>query len=116
MVLGFALLVFGLAAETTVLSRVLSARPVLLGGGISYSVYLMQMPVKAWVNMAADRFAVGNAMLRLACTFTLLTLISLILFQAVENPARKLLRTLFARLEERRSGNAIADRRRRATP
>ena len=44
---AFSALIYALAAESTLLSRFLSTPLMLLGGGISYSVYLMQMPAKA---------------------------------------------------------------------
>jgi peptidoglycan/LPS O-acetylase OafA/YrhL len=100
-VVAFAALLFGLAAEKTVLSRFLSTRAILLGGGISYAVYLMQMPVKNWGLMLAHRYNVGTN-LRLGLNMALLILIALILFKAVEDPARRLLRSLFAQIERRR--------------
>ncbi len=100
-VIAFSGLVFGLAAEKTMLSQFLSTRTMLLGGGISYSVYLMQMPVKAWGTLLADRFHLGTAV-RLPLNAVLLILISLILFKAVEEPARRVLRSFFAAIENRR--------------
>ncbi len=105
-VVGFALLVYGLAAESTALSRFLSTKLMILGGGISFSIYLMQMPVKSWVNLTLDHFHQDSTNLRLFLNFFILTLISLVLFKAVEDPARKLLRSVFARFEERRSAAA----------
>jgi peptidoglycan/LPS O-acetylase OafA/YrhL len=101
-VAGFSALIFGLAAERTLLSRFLSTKAMMLGGGISYSVYLMQMPVKTWVILFAERTHLESAMLRLGLTAAVLTLISLMLFKTVEDPARKVLRGMFARLETRR--------------
>ena len=101
-VAGFLMLIWGLAGEATVLSRLLSTKLALLGGGISYSVYLMQMPVKYWVQGAADHYGQRSSALRMTCSTVLLLVISLILFKAVENPARKVIRSAFARLERRR--------------
>ena len=106
-VAGFAALIYGLAAERTLLSRFLSTRWMLLGGGISYSVYLMQMPVKTWVLLVSERMQIGSQLLRLALTTAVLTLISLMLFKMVEDPARKVLRRFFAILEERRTTQAV---------
>jgi peptidoglycan/LPS O-acetylase OafA/YrhL len=105
-VVAFAALLFGLAAETTRLSRLLSTRGMLLGGGISYSIYLMQMPVKAWVSLLAGSLHIGSEFSRMGLTFGLLLLVSFILFKTVEEPARRLLRSLFASLEERRTASA----------
>ena len=114
-VLAFALLIYGLAAERTLLSRVLSTKTMLLGGGISYSIYLMQMPVKFWVQLVADRLHLHSQNLRLGLNAALLLLLSLILFKAVENPARKALRSMFAAIEFRRQTAGRAALRREAT-
>jgi peptidoglycan/LPS O-acetylase OafA/YrhL len=100
-VVAFAALLFGLAAERTILSRFLSTKTMLLGGGISYSVYLMQIPIKSWGMLLADRYHFGTN-LRLATNTAILLAISLILFKVVEDPARKLLRSFFAGIERRR--------------
>jgi peptidoglycan/LPS O-acetylase OafA/YrhL len=111
-VVAFSALIFGLAAERTLLSRFLSTKTMLLGGGISYSIYLMQMPLKGWVLSIADRFHVESQFLRMAITAVALILVCLLLFKFLEDPARKLLRSLFAKLERRRH---TAMERRRAT-
>jgi len=113
---AFAALLFGLAAEKTLLSRFLSSKAMLLGGGISYSIYLVQMPVKSWVQTITERLHLGNEGLRFLITATVLIGVSLILFKAVEDPARKLLRGVFARMETARTGRAEDQvQRKRAT-
>jgi peptidoglycan/LPS O-acetylase OafA/YrhL len=77
-----------------------------LGGGISYSIYLMQMPVKSWVSLIFERLGIESQSLRLVVTAVLLIAISLLLFKLVEDPARRLLRSLFARVEQSRRGAA----------
>jgi peptidoglycan/LPS O-acetylase OafA/YrhL len=111
-VIAFAALLFGLAAEKTLLSRFLSSKWMLLGGGISYSIYLVQMPVKGWVQIITERMHLGNEALRFLITATALIGVSLILFKAVEDPARKVLRGIFARMETARTAQA---QRKRAT-
>ncbi len=105
-VTAFAALLFGLAAERTLLSRFLSTRIMLLGGGISYSIYLMQMPVKFWIQAIAKRTHLGSETLRFAITVVALIGISWFLFRAVEDPARRVLRGLFANMEARRDRRA----------
>ncbi len=105
-VAAFSALIFGLAAEKTLLSRMLSTRLMLLGGGISYSVYLMQMPVKAWVILFAEHIHLQSSNARLVLTTVTLTAVSLMLFKGVEDPARKVLRGVFARMEVRRAAQA----------
>jgi peptidoglycan/LPS O-acetylase OafA/YrhL len=102
-VIGFSALIFGLAAERTLLSRFLSTKTMLLGGGISYSVYLMQMPVKSSVSSVAGHLHVRSEIVRMGLTMVVLVGVSLFLFKAVEDPARRVLRSFFAGLERGRS-------------
>jgi peptidoglycan/LPS O-acetylase OafA/YrhL len=98
-VAAFASLLFGLAAETTLLSRFLSTPAMLLGGAISYSVYLIQLPVKQWVLAAAAHVHFGSETTRMLITAIVLPLVAYVTFTVVEDPARKFLRGAFARSE-----------------
>ena len=109
-VIAFSALIFGLAAEKTLLSRFLATRVMVLGGGISYAIYLMQMPLKLWVSLTFERLGIQLLSLRLVVTALLLIAVSLLLFKLVEDPARKLLRSFFARVEQ---GRQAAARRRK---
>ena len=102
-VVAFAALLYGLAAETTMLSRFLSTKTMLLGGGISYSIYLVQLPVKGWIQRITTSMHLNSEAIRFLITATALIGVSLILFKAVEDPARKVLRGLFSRMEAARS-------------
>ena len=77
-----------------------------LGGGISYAIYLMQMPLKLWVSLTFERLGIQLLSLRLVVTALLLIAVSLLLFKLVEDPARKLLRAFFSRVEQRRQATA----------
>jgi peptidoglycan/LPS O-acetylase OafA/YrhL len=107
---SFCTLVFGLAAEKTMLSRVLSTKTMLLGGGISYSIYLMQQPVKELVNLSASRFHVSSEAARMGAMILLLFTVSYLLFKGVEEPVRRLLRSFFAKLEQRRFPHLVEKR------
>ncbi len=102
-VIAFSALLYGLAAERTALSRWLSTKTMLVGGGISYSIYLVQMPVKGWVGMVAERVGLRSEAVRFGVTAVVLMWVSWLLFRTVEDPARKVLRGMFARLETRRA-------------
>ncbi len=102
-VVAFAALLFGLAAEKTLVSRFLSTKAMLLGGGISYSIYLVQMPVKNWVQLITAPMHLNSEALRFLITATTLIGVSLILFKAVEDPVRTVLRGIFSRMEAARS-------------
>lgn len=111
-VIAFASLLFGLAAETTVLSRLLSTKTMLLGGGISYSIYLIQLPVKIWVQLVMAPMHLNSELIRFLITATALIGVSLMLFKLVENPSRKVLRRTFSRMEAARSAQ---NQKKRAT-
>lgn len=95
-VLGFAVLVYGLASERTWISRFLSTRALILGGGISYSIYLLQTSVRQgmdpiFAGHGFNRYLIGKLLM-----FPLLLLASYLAFTFIEEPARKFLRRKFA--------------------
>ena len=98
---GFAALLYGLAAESSPLRWLLSTRLLLLCGQISYGVYLLQWPVKAAANLLSVhlRFPVGATF---PLYLVLLLAVSAAGFFGVEEPARKLLRTGFLHWEQAR--------------
>jgi peptidoglycan/LPS O-acetylase OafA/YrhL len=95
---GFALMVYGLASEQTHLARLLSTRLALLAGGISYSMYLLQTPVRVWMKNPAIVARMGNGAANMLLVPALLIVFSLATFLCIEEPARRLLRTAFAKL------------------
>jgi peptidoglycan/LPS O-acetylase OafA/YrhL len=95
--LGFALLLYGLAAERTLLSRLLSTRALLLGGAISYSLYLLQTPVRTWIKSAFAATHHADGLANMAAVVLTLIPAALLSFFLVEEPSRKLLRRLFSR-------------------
>lgn len=111
---AFCALVFSLAAERTLLSRFLSTPLVMLGGGISYSIYLFQFPVRQWVQAISERMHLHSETLRSAATIATLLLLSLMLFKGVEDPARRVIRRLFTALEARRGAQAASARMQRS--
>ena len=100
---AFAALIFGLAAERTWLSRFLSTPIMILGGGISYSVYLLQEPVKDLIKVIAAVIHLDSSLFRIAAMAIALMAISLLLFKTVEGPGRDKLRFFFANLEKKRN-------------
>ena len=105
-VVAFAGVILGLAEERTLVSRFLSTQTMVLAGGISYSVYLMQMPVKSWVMTGTEAIGLRSEVGRLGLTAVALIVVSWVLFRWVEDPARRVLRSGFAALEERRMRRA----------
>jgi peptidoglycan/LPS O-acetylase OafA/YrhL len=100
--IAFAALVFGLASERTLISRMLSTQRMIFGGGISYSIYLLQAPVKDMVLHISDRLHIESSGVRMLCMVAFLIAFSAISYKIIEGPARHKLRSFFARLEQRR--------------
>jgi peptidoglycan/LPS O-acetylase OafA/YrhL len=100
--IAFAALVFGLASEKTLVSRILATKLMVFGGGISYSIYLLQAPVKDTVLSISDRLHIESSSFRMLSMVVFLIALSAISFKVIEGPARHKLRALFARLEQRR--------------
>src|SRR5262249_53578298 len=96
-VLPFAALIYELAAGRSWLVRILSTKTMLLLGGASYSVYLLQYPVRSWVRTI---FSVGSpriASLSAPLTPFILVLLSIGIFLFWEEPVRRRLRKWFSR-------------------
>jgi len=94
--IGYSLFVYGLAAETSLVSRFLSTPALVLGGGMSYSIYLMQLPVRMWVKAGIAAANGEDGLRNMATVVFVLLLVSWIIFRFVEEPARKWLRAKFA--------------------
>jgi peptidoglycan/LPS O-acetylase OafA/YrhL len=95
-VLPFAVLAYELALGGSWLARILSTPTMVLLGGASYAVYLLQTPVRQWTHLLFSR-----APAKLAGTdapFTALALVgfSILVFLYWEEPLRKMLRRWFA--------------------
>jgi peptidoglycan/LPS O-acetylase OafA/YrhL len=101
-VVGFASLLFGLASERSFLERLLSSRPLLIGGQISYGIYLLQWPCKAMVNRACDHMEIYSMPIRFSIDTFLLVIVSVFTFYMIENPSRRIIRHLFSQIEQGR--------------
>jgi peptidoglycan/LPS O-acetylase OafA/YrhL len=95
----FAALLFGLAAERSLLQRFLSTPWMLVGGQISYGMYLLQWPCKMEVNRVCNLLHIASMPLRLVLYVVVLIALSVACFYLVENPARRLIRYGFVRIE-----------------
>ena len=98
---AFAALILGLATEKTLLQRLLSAPLLVLGGQISYGMYLLHIPCKTLLSAALDHLGVASSLARFLAVFVSVVLLSWLTFRTIEDPCRKLLRRLFSRLEAR---------------
>lgn len=94
-------LIFALACGGWALARVLSSRPALFCGEVSYSTYLSHETVL--VNLGQLGAAAMAAVPYLVLVMALVYLVSWVLYSVIEMPAKKLLRMLFASWTVRRA-------------
>jgi peptidoglycan/LPS O-acetylase OafA/YrhL len=97
LVIPYAWLIYELALGGNILARCFSSRPMLLLGGASYSVYLLQYPVRNWVRFAFDRWDPSHASIGALLTPLLLIVVSCVIFQYYEEPLRRALKGAFDR-------------------
>ena len=86
----FGLLIAAVAVNRdTLAARILSNRLLLLGGGASYSLYILQMPVRYWIGqvVTGDFALIGRALYAPS-----LVVISILVFLYFEEPVREQLR------------------------
>jgi peptidoglycan/LPS O-acetylase OafA/YrhL len=95
--LSFALLLFCLAAERSPLQRLLSTRAMIIAGQISFGIYLLQWPCKTVVNSVCNWAHVESMPARFVIDCIVLILISTAGFYGIEEPARRVIRGIFAR-------------------
>lgn len=88
----FGLLLFALASGDGLVSSLFSTRSFVLLGGASYSVYLLQVPVRLWVDRALG--AHGSPLIDAAISPLILVAIAVVVFLYWEEPARKWIRSL----------------------
>lgn len=94
-VVPFAVMIAGLAGQSGLLARLLSNRLLVLLGGASYSVYLLQLPVRSYTRLLAAKVLWMPRGLDQFLSPILLLLVSLLVFLYWEEPARRALRSFF---------------------
>ena len=93
--IGFGLVIFSTAAwlRAGVMSRFLNSKKMLLLGGASYSLYLLQSPVRAWVRV----ILVGNLeSIGRTCYLPIMICVSIVTFLRFEEPMRRWIKSLAA--------------------
>jgi peptidoglycan/LPS O-acetylase OafA/YrhL len=91
-IIPFSVLLYQLADPSNAIGVLLSRGPMLLLGGASYSVYLLQAPVRDWVRVLSTKLLGGGARFATPLTPVLLTLFSIVVFKLWEEPWRRGLR------------------------
>ena len=92
----FAVAIYALAWGEGRAARVLAARPVVKLGEASYALYLLHLPITGAFQFAAKRLAIQGAGAWMLTALAVVTSIavSLAVFEYVEEPSRRLLRSL----------------------
>jgi peptidoglycan/LPS O-acetylase OafA/YrhL len=108
-ILPFAMLIYELALGGSLVARVLSHRLMVLLGGASYAVYLLQFPVRNWTRVLFVQFPHALARFCAPLTPLVLVLFSILVFRFWEEPARKQLRSWFAAGRSRASAVLVPD-------
>lgn len=91
-VLPFAVLLYSLAGSGDAIASFLSHPFMLLLGGASYSVYLLQLPVRDWVRTLLAQTTASLNALNAPITPLVLVLFSILVFRYFEEPLRKAIR------------------------
>ncbi len=95
-VLPFGLLIYSLASSSDPLTGLLSKPLFILLGGASYSLYLLQLPIRDCVRVLMPRISSHLAMLSAPLTPVILILISILVFRFWEEPMRRSIRKWWA--------------------
>jgi len=96
-VIPFAATIYGIASTSTMLSTCLSSRLMVLLGGASYCVYLLQAPIRDLVRVASEQY-MPEVVARVATPATplILVLCSVFIFKTWEEPSRRAIRQWLA--------------------
>jgi peptidoglycan/LPS O-acetylase OafA/YrhL len=108
-VIPFVILIHELAHGDNWLARILSSPVMVLLGGASYAIYLLQYPVRCWVRTIFLFFPSNIERWGAPLTPLILILFSILVFRFWEEPARKALRFCFAFLEGRLKARATPE-------
>jgi peptidoglycan/LPS O-acetylase OafA/YrhL len=85
---AFAVLIFMLATETGAVSRILAARPAVLLGEISFSVYLLHQIIITWYQQNERQFEVYPGWLMYGLFWAVLLVGAWLVWAGVERPMR----------------------------
>jgi peptidoglycan/LPS O-acetylase OafA/YrhL len=110
-IIPFAVLIYELACANNWLATILSTRWMVLLGGASYAIYLLQFPVRAWTRTLFLQFPPSLQPLSAPLTPLILILFSIAVFRFWEEPARRALRTWLDRFSSH--GNPTSGSRER---
>jgi peptidoglycan/LPS O-acetylase OafA/YrhL len=99
-VIPFGLLIYLLASSRNPITSLLSLPVTVLLGGASYSIYLLQLPVRDWVRTLLPGGSSFLNLLNVLATPIVLVLFSILVFRFWEEPLRKAIRGRLARTRQ----------------
>lgn len=104
--LCFAALIVAAASNGGLLSKALSVRWLVLLGGASYGIYLLQTVVRAWIGVLfqGDLAWTGRVLYQ-----PVLLVVAIAVFLLVEEPARRAIRSRLSRRRARTTGPATSN-------
>lgn len=91
-IIPFAVLIYELASPSNRIGVLFSKRLMLLLGGASYSVYMLQSPFRDWVRILSTKLLRHGARFATPLTPVLLVLFSILVFKFWEEPWRRSIR------------------------
>jgi len=91
----FGIVVHDLTEAASLLARALATRPMVLLGSASYTVYLLQFPVRSWTRAFFAHFFPRYSSLGTTLTPVILVFFSIAVFYVWEEPCRKFIRSFF---------------------
>ncbi|MES2220397.1 MAG: acyltransferase [Acidobacteriota bacterium] len=91
-VIPFAILILSLAHQSGWIARILSSRILVLLGGASYAVYLLQLPTRIYTRLVFAQMLHGPHNLDAFLSPCFLLILSVVVFLFYEEPTRKFLR------------------------
>ena len=89
--IAFAAMIWLFVHEESAIRRWLELQPLLLLGGASYAIYILQDPVRNWLTLWSETWLLRPSMEQVGYPFALI-LFSVAIFLWVEQPARKWIR------------------------
>jgi peptidoglycan/LPS O-acetylase OafA/YrhL len=98
MILGFPLLILGVSSESSIASRILSSRPLVYLGEISYSIYLIHVPWMDFGKFRAGLFPLTppGSLSTAALLVGGMLALSILSYHFVEMPLRRIIRAAWS--------------------
>ena len=90
-VVPMALVIYQLAVSQGIPARILSSPSLLLLGGASYAVYLLQYPVRSWTKAIFSLGGASFSVIGIVLSPLILILFSIVVYRYCEEPIRKFL-------------------------